>query len=100
MLPSFVRPVFCLLLCLAVYSLATAQEGKKPALVTGSAVEPERAELKNLAIKNVKLFAWQDANKKRKYTEVLEFRETQGLRLVPRSEERRVGKECRSLWRE
>src|ERR1700730_13808809 len=80
---SFVRPVTCLLLCLAVCSLASAQEGKKPALVRGSALEPERAELKNLAIENMKLFAWQDAYKKRKYMEVLEFRETQSLYLIP-----------------
>ena len=65
---------------MAVYSLGTAQEGKKPALVTGPAVEPE---LKNLVIKNVKLFAWQDVYKKKKYVEVLEFRETQGLHLIP-----------------
>jgi len=44
------------------------------------AVEPE---LKNLVIKNVKLFAWQDVYKKKKYVEVLEFRETQGLHLIP-----------------
>jgi hypothetical protein len=68
---------------MAVYSLATAQEGKKPALVTGPAVEPERAEPKNLVTKNVKLFAWQDVSKKRKYVEVFEFRETQGLHLMP-----------------
>jgi hypothetical protein len=44
---------------------------------------PERAELKSLEIKDVKLFAWQVVHKKRKYVEVQEFRETQELYLIP-----------------
>ncbi len=68
---------------MAVCSPASAQEGQKPALVTAPEVEPGRAELKNLVIKNVRLFAWQEVYKKRKYVEVLEFRETQGLHLIP-----------------
>src|SRR5439155_23229406 len=83
MLPSFVRSVYCLLLYMAVCSPASAQEGQKPALVTAPEVEPGRDELKNLVIKNVRLFAWQEVYKKRKYVEVLEFRETQGLHLIP-----------------
>jgi len=58
---------------------ATVQEAKKPV----SAGEPARAALENVAIKNVKLFAWQDSHKKRKYVEVLEFRETRRLHLIP-----------------
>src|SRR5205085_10462576 len=79
----FVRSVYCFLLYMAVCSPASAQEGQKPALVTAPEVEPGRAELKNLVIKNVRLFAWQEVYKKRKYVEVLEFRETQGLHLIP-----------------
>src|SRR2546429_4938554 len=44
----------CFLLYMAVCSPASAQEGQKPALVTAPEVEPGRAELKNLVIKNVR----------------------------------------------
>jgi len=45
--------------------------------------EPESAKLKSLEIKNVKLFAWQVIDKKRKYVEVQTFRETKELHLLP-----------------
>jgi hypothetical protein len=47
------------------------------------AYEPERARLKSLEIKGVKLFAWQVIDKKRKYVEVQTFLETKELHLFP-----------------
>ncbi len=79
MRPSFARSIVCVLLCLGVDSLAATQQAKEPA----SAGKTERAELKNVEIKNVKVFARQASYKKRKYVEVLEFRETQHLHLIP-----------------
>ena len=45
--------------------------------------ELERVEPKSLGIKDVKLFAWQEVNKKRKYVEVESFRESQEFHLIP-----------------
>jgi hypothetical protein len=49
-----------------------------------SAITPQvQPEPKILSITSLKLFAWQDFNKKKKYVEVQDFQETQNLRLLP-----------------
>jgi hypothetical protein len=45
--------------------------------------EPELVEPKSLEIKDLKLFAWQNVHKKRKYVEVESFRESRELHLIP-----------------
>jgi hypothetical protein len=71
--------MFSLLLCfhLVFCSFVRSQD-------SGSAVhESARAERKTLEIKNIRLVAWQAADKKRKRVEVNEFRETKPQHLIP-----------------
>ncbi len=72
-----IHPVYFLLLLLPVCPCSHSQD------VDPSAYEPERAELKSLAIKNMKILAWQGDRKKGKYVEVQAFQETQKLHLSP-----------------
>ena len=77
-MPSqFYRPFWFVLLLLAVCSFSYGQSVNPPLNL------PERAELKSLEIKDVKLFTWHVIQKKKKYVEVQEFRETEELHLIP-----------------
>jgi hypothetical protein len=71
--------MFSLLLCfhLVFCSFVRSQDS------ASSVHESARAERKTLEIKNIRLVAWQAADKKRKRVEVNEFRETKPQHLIP-----------------
>jgi hypothetical protein len=77
MLRRYLLMMSFILFLLIVCSYAHAQD------LAPLSVEPERAESKSLEIKNLKLFAWQEGVKNRKYVEVQDFRETRELHLTP-----------------